>query len=410
MHELHDFGVVVLLVSAAFALAVITSRLSERLRIPGPALFLIAAALLSDAFPSLGDLSIRTVERIGVVALVVILFDGGSRIGLRRLRTVVVPVLSLGVIGTFATAAVITLAAHWLLGFSWITAGLIGAAIAPTDPAVMFSVLGRREVSGRTGTILEAESGANDPVGIALMIGMIEFATSDDGTVWTIVREFVLEMAVGLAVGIGGAYALLFVLRRLSLPSPALYPLRTLAAAGVIYGGASALHGSGFLAVFITGILIGDERLPYHDEVETFFTSLASLAEIVVFVALGLTINLTGLSGRVWLDGVVLAVILALVARPLAVGVLLMPSGLRRGERLFVMWGGLKGAVPIFLAAFAILAGVQDAAQLYGIVFVVVALSVLFQGSSIPLAASLAGVPMRVVRQEPLERSRPESQ
>jgi cell volume regulation protein A len=410
MHELHDFGVVVLLVSTAFALAVITSRLSERLRIPGPALFLIAAALLSDAFPSLGDLSIRTVERIGVVALVVILFDGGSRIGLRRLRTVVVPVLSLGVIGTFATAAVITLAAHWLLGFSWITAGLVGAAIAPTDPAVMFSVLGRREVSGRTGTILEAESGANDPVGIALMIGMIEFATSDDGTVWTIVREFVLEMTVGLAVGIGGAYALLFVLRRLSLPSPALYPLRTLAAAGVIYGGASALHGSGFLAVFIAGILIGDERLQYHDEVETFLTSLASLAEIVVFVALGLTINLTGLSGRVWLDGVVLAVILALVARPLVVGVLLLPSGLRRGERLFVMWGGLKGAVPIFLAAFAIIAGVQDADQLYGIVFVVVALSVLFQGSSIPLAASLAGVPMRVVRQEPLERPRPKRQ
>jgi cell volume regulation protein A len=410
MHELHDFGVVVLLVSTAFALAIITSRLSERLRIPGPALFLIAAALLSDAFPSFGDVSIRTVERIGVVALVVILFDGGSRIGLRRLRTVVVPVLSLGVIGTFATAAVITLAAHWLLGFSWITAGLIGAAIAPTDPAVMFSVLGRREVSGRTGTILEAESGANDPVGIALMIGMIEFATSDDGTVWTIVREFVLEMAVGLAVGIGGAYALLFVLRRLSLPSPALYPLRTLAAAGVIYGGASALHGSGFLAVFIAGILIGDERLPYHDEVETFFTSLASLAEIVVFVALGLTINLTGLSGRVWLDGVVLAVILALVARPLVVGVLLLPSGLRRGERLFVMWGGLKGAVPIFLAAFAILAGVQGAARLYGIVFVVVALSVLFQGSSIPLAASLAGVPMRVVRQVPLERPAPRRQ
>jgi potassium/hydrogen antiporter len=406
MHEVHEFGLIVLLISTAFALAVISSRVSERLRIPGPALFLIAAALLSDAFPSLGDLSIRTVERIGVVALVVILFDGGTRIGLRRFRTVALPVLSLGIVGTFATAGLTTLAAHWLLGFSWITSGLVGAAIAPTDPAVMFSVLGRREVSGRTGTILEAESGANDPVGIALMIGMIEFATSDDGTMLTVVREFALEMSIGLAVGVAGAYALLFTLRRLALPAAGLYPLRTLAAAGVIYGGASTLHGSGFLAVFVAGIIVGDERAPYKEEIESFFTSLASLAEIVMFVALGLTIDFTGLPGTVWRDGVVLAVVVALVARPLVVWVLLLPTRLRVGERLFVAWGGLKGAVPIFLAAFAILAGVEDAHRIYGIVFVVVALSVVVQGSSIPLAASLAGVPMRLVRREPLERAR----
>jgi cell volume regulation protein A len=402
MHEVHTFGLVVLLVAAAFALAVLSSRVSERVSLPGPALFLLAAAVLSDVFPSLGRLQIRTVERIGVVALVVILFDGGSRIGLRRLRTAIVPVLLLGLPGTFATAGIVALSAHWLLGFSWITSGLIGAAIAPTDPAVMFSVLGRREVSGRTGTILEAESGANDPVGIALMIGMIEFATSDDGTMWTVVREFVLEMTVGLAVGVAGAYALLYLLRRLSLPNAGLYPLRTLAAAGVIYGGASVLHGSGFLAVFVAGILIGDERTPYKEETERFFTSLASLAEIVMFVALGLTIELSSLSAGVWADGVVLAIVVALVARPIVVAVLLIPAHLRIGERLFLMWGGLKGAVPIFLAAFAILAGVDESQRLYGIVFVVVALSVVVQGTSIPLAASLARVPMRDVEQRPL--------
>ncbi len=238
------------------------------------------------------------------------------------------------------------------------------------------------------------------------MIGMIEYATSDDGTVWTVVREFVLEMSVGLAVGLAGGYLLLLAIRRLTLPSPALYPLRTLAAAGVIYGGASVLHGSGFLAVFVAGLIVGDERAPYQDEVESFFTSLASLAEIVVFVAFGLTIHLTGLSASIWVDGVVLAVVVALVARPLVVGALLLPTDLRVGERLFVMWGGLKGAVPIFLAAFAILAGVADANRLYSIVFVVVALSVVIQGSTIPLAASLAGVPMRLVRHEPLRRTR----
>lgn len=399
MSEVHEFGTIVLLVASAFAVAVLAGRLSERLTIPAPAIFLLAAALLAGVLPSVRDhVTIRAVERIGVVALLVILFDGGTRIGLRRLRAAAAPVVSLGVFGTFATAAVMTLAARYALGFSWTTAGLIGAATAPTDPAVMFSVLGRREIAGRTGTILEGESGANDPVGIALMIGMIEFATSDNGTAWTIAREFILELSIGLAVGIAGGYAVLHLMRSLTLPNTGLYPLRTLAVAGVVYGAASVLHGSGFLAVFVAGILVGDARVPYKEEVERFFTSLASLAEIVVFVALGLTIHLTALSGRVWLDGVVLAVVLAFVARPLAVGALLLPARLRAGERLFVMWSGLKGAVPIFLAAFAVLADVQDANVIYGIVFVVVALSVVVQGSTIPFAARLAGVPMRARR------------
>src|SRR5712691_484678 len=297
MHEVHAFGTVVLLVAAGFSLAVGTSRLSERLAVPGPALFLVAAAVVSDIFPRISDrLTIREVERVGVVALVVILFDGGSRIGARRLRAAALPVVSLGVLGTFATAGVTTLAARWLLGFSWTTAGLLGAATAPTDPAVMFSVLGRREVGGRTGTILEAESGMNDPVGIALMIGMIQFAVSAHGTLWTVVREVAVEMSIGLAVGVAGAYALLLVMRHIQMPNAGLYALRTVAAAG-------------FLAVFIPGILTGDQRTPYKDEVERFFTSLASLAEIVVFVALGLTINLTGLTWRTWADGIVLALV-----------------------------------------------------------------------------------------------------
>src|SRR4029079_504989 len=140
MHERHNVGLIVLLVAAGFALAVLSSRVSERVSLPGPALFLLVAALLSDIFPSLGRLQIRTVERIGVIALIVILFDGGTRIGLRRLRTAIVPVVLLGLPGTFLTAVIVAVAAHALLDFSWTTSGLIGAAIAPTDPAVMFSV------------------------------------------------------------------------------------------------------------------------------------------------------------------------------------------------------------------------------------------------------------------------------
>ena len=163
--------------------------------------------MLSDVFPDLRqDVSIRTVERIAVVALIVILFHGGMHIGLRRFRVAATPIVLLGTVGTFATAAVMTVAAKLLLDVDWTTAGIIGAALAPTDPAVTFSVLGRREVVGRTGTILEGESGMNDPVGIALMIGMVELANEPDATFWVVVEEFVVEMTVGLAFGlVGGA-------------------------------------------------------------------------------------------------------------------------------------------------------------------------------------------------------------
>jgi potassium/hydrogen antiporter len=398
--EISHFGLVVLVVAAVFALAVFSNKVSELFPVPAPAIFLLAAALAAGLSPRLGsELSIRDVERVAVVALIAILFDGGMRVGWRRFRVAATPISLLGVLGTFATAGVIALAGRYLFDFSWTGAGMLGAALAPTDPAVMFSVLGKREVGGRTGTILEGESGVNDPVGIALMIGMLEFATHAHASFWTVVREFVVEMSVGLAIGMAGALLLLQSVRRISLLNPALYPLRSLAAAGVIYGVAAIAHGSGFLAVFVAGILLGDAEYPHRREVIRFHKSLASLAEIVVFVALGLTVNNVSL-GSVWADAMLLSLILVFVARPIAVGPLLLSSRLRRGERLFVVWSGLKGAVPILLAAFALLGGVGGAERIYGIVFVVVAFSVILQGSTMPLVARRLAVPMRLVGRE----------
>jgi potassium/hydrogen antiporter len=286
--------------------------------------------------------------------------------------------------------------AHYLVGFDWTTAGILAAALAPTDPAVMFSILGNREIGGRTGTILEGEAGVNDPVGIALMIGMLEFATADDGSLWMVAEEFVLEMGVGLAVGVAGSALLVLFIRRVQLPSEGLYPLRTLAAAGVIYGLASVAGGSGFLAVFVAGLVLGDLDLPHKRQIRRFHMALASLAEIVVFVALGLTVNVSQLSeNNIWLDGLILAVALAFIARPLGLAPLLAPLQLRTGEKLFIAWSGLRGAVPILLAAFAILAEVDDARRLYEIVFVVVGFSVIVQGATIPFVASRFGVRMR---------------
>ncbi|MGH3104487.1 MAG: potassium/proton antiporter [Gaiellaceae bacterium] len=407
MAELNDFGMLVLVVAGGFSLAVLTSKLSERLPVPAPALFLLAAAITTDVFPELTEhLSIRTVERIGTVALIVILLDGGMHVGWRRFRGSAFPIATLGVLGTFVTAAVVGVFAHAALGFGWTTSFIVGAALAPTDPAVMFSVLGNREVGGRTGTILEAESGVNDPVGIALIIGLLELATHDDASAWIVVTEFSIEMAVGLVVGVAGAALVLPLMQRVSLPNEGLYAIRVLALAGVVYGAAAVLHGSGFLAVFVTGLLIGDARAPYKAEIERFHTALASLAEVVVFVALGLTVDITNVfdDGQ-WLDGLLLALVLALVARPLVAGLLLLPVRLRLGERLFVMWGGLKGAVPILLAAFVLLAGIEEAERIYTLVFVVVAFSVIVQGSSIPFAAARLGVPMRTLEPEPWDVS-----
>jgi potassium/hydrogen antiporter len=334
LDELTSFGTIVLVVAGGLLLALLATKLNERFPVPEPAVFLLLAAVASDVFPELSDrLSILEVERIAVVALIIILFNGGTLVGWRRFRIAAVPIFTVGVFGTFATAGIIAVLAHYVLGFEWITAGLLGAAMAPTDPAVMFSVLGNKEIRGRAATILEGESGVNDPVGIALMVGMVELATHDDASFWIVVEEFAVEMSVGLIVGLLGAAAMRPLLR-IPLPNPSLYPIRTLAAAGVIYAIASVLEGSGFLAVFVAGIALGDADVPLRDSIERFHTSLASLAEIVVFVALGLTIDVTDLvtSSRL-LEGLALAVALAVVARPLAVGPLLLPVPMRRVTR-----------------------------------------------------------------------------
>ncbi len=391
MHDLTSFGLTILLVAGALTAALLASKVSARTSIPSAALFLAAAALASDLYPSL-VLSISTVERIATVALIVILLDGGSSIGWRRFRAAAVPIASLGVFGTFATAGLVAGFAHWALGLAWVTSGLLGAAIAPTDPAVMFSVLGEREIKGRTGTILEGESGTNDPVGIALMLGMIELATHADASFWIVVRVFAEQMSIGLAIGVGGGLLERVLMQRVALPSAGLYTLRTLALAGLVYGVATVAHGSGFLAVFVTGLIVGDLRAPFTAEIRVFQDGLAALAEIVVFVAFGLTIDLSGLTSGRWVDGLLLAAFAALIARPLAIGALLAPARLRAGERLFVIWGGLKGAVPILLAAFALARPVDDARRIYETVFVVVLASVLVQGGTIGIAARRLGV------------------
>jgi potassium/hydrogen antiporter len=396
MTEITDFAAILLALGAGVALAVLSTRLTTWIPIPSPAVFLIVAAVVSDLFPRLyEEVPALTVERIAVVALIVILFNGGMDIGWRRFRGALAPILSLGVFGTFATAGLVAVFAHYVLGFEWMTAGVIGAALAPTDPAVMFSVLGQREIKGRSGVTLEGEAGVNDPAGIALMIGMIELATHDDASRFVILREFVVEMGIGAAVGLVGALAMVALLRRITLPAPAISPILALALAGALYGVTALAHGSGFLAVFIAGLVVGDTRTPYKSEIERFHGALAVLAEIAVFVVLGLVVRIDSLTLEICVDGIALVLALAVLVRPPIVLAALAPFSFTRGERAFIAWCGLKGAVPILLAAFAVLQGVEDATTVFYIVFVVVLLSVVGQGTPVPWITRRLGIPMR---------------
>ncbi len=406
MSQIDSFGWLSLAVALAVLAAIFSNRLSERVRVPAPGLFLIGSALASNLFPALGRLPITTVQNIVTVALGLILFDGGMHIGWRRLRSAAGAIVWVGVAGTLVTAVAIAVLANTALGFGWQTSLLLGTALAPTDPAVVFSVLGRREVVGRSGLILEGESGANDPVGIALMVVLLTTAGASGLTrLATGVGEFALQMGVGGAVGVLGGLALRWLISRVPLSNEGLYPLRTLAFAGVLYGAATVAHGSGFLAVFLAGILIGDTSAPYKQEIKRFHSSLASLSEIVAFVVLGLTVSVHGLTlTTVLLPGLLIGVLLALVIRPVLVGLVLWPVRLRLGERTFVLWSGLKGAVPVLLGTYLIVEQVTDARRLYGIIFVVVTFSVLVQGSLVPVVARWCRVPMRLVEQQPWAR------
>ena len=402
MNDIVVFGIAIGAIAFATLLAVQSNRLSEALSIPAPAFFLVAAAVASDLFPRLGALPIRTDQRLVTVALIIILFDGGMHIGWRRFRASAGAVAWIGVAGTAVTAGGLAIAAHYLFHFAWQSALLVGTALAPTDPAVVFSVLGKREITGRTGTILEGESGANDPVAIALMVSLLSVSGRGFGPVVHGTGEFLVEMVVGGIVGVVGGFALRWLMTHVELPNAALYPVQNVAFAFLVYGAGSALHASGFLSVFLAGILVGDVRAPFKRDIERFMAGLSSIGEIVAFTILGLTVHLSHVvrSGQIW-TGLAFAALLILVARPLLVGLISLPVRLALGERVFLLWAGLKGAVPILLGTFVLTSDVGDSQRIYGVIFVVVLISVVVQGGLVPTFARLLRVPMRLVDPEP---------
>ncbi|WP_410566950.1 cation:proton antiporter [Amycolatopsis sp. cmx-4-61] len=404
MDSIESFGTTLLVASVVISLALLSNRIIAQLWLPAPALFLVAAAAASDLVPSLRQASLGIIENVVTVALVIILFDGGMSLGVRKLRKVLGAVLSVGVLGTFLTAGALAVAAHLLFGMPWLVALLLGAALAPTDPAVVFSVLGSREITGRADTIIKGESGMNDPVGIALLLSLLAVVPGErfGSATADVLGTFALEMGIGAVVGLLGGRLLLLLMRHVRMPAEGLYPLRTLTVSFLLYGAATVAHGSGFLAVFVAGIVVGDAAAPFKREIERFHASLSSLAEIIAFVALGLTVSLSALvTTGAWWIGLALAALLTFVIRPLVVGPLLLGTRMPRGDKAFVLWAGLKGAVPILLGTYVLAADQPLDLLVYEVIFTVVLFSVVVQGGLVTAVARRCGVRMRPVEPEP---------
>lgn len=385
-----------ILIAAVAGLGVLlANRLSDVVRIPSSVLVLVASAVAVEIIPSIHRPNQTLVDRIVTVSLVAVLFAGGMGMGRGRFRSATGPILVLGVAGTFGTAALAAVLAHFAFGFSWYVSLLVCTAVAPTDPTVVFSVLGRRRVAGRSGAILEGESGANDPVGIALMAGLIGAGGLNASGMGHVASTFAEQMGIGAAIGLVGGAGLLWLMTHVRLPGQGLDSIRTLVAAFLLYAVATEARGSGFLAVFVAGIVIGDQAAPHKTEIETFHSALGSLGEMAAFVALGLTVKLSVL-GRldVWLPGLVLGVVLAGAIRPGVVRVCLTGVNLSVPERRFVQFAGLKGAVPILLGGYLLNTSLPNAERLYGIVIIVVLFSVTVQGGLVGPAISVLKLPM----------------
>jgi cell volume regulation protein A len=396
------FGLVVLVTGLIGTAAVLSNRLSARLRIPAPAFFLLCSAAAAELRPHGVVIPVDDVQKIVTIALAVILFDGGMRIGWRGFRSAAAAIVWTGVAGTLVTAAGAAVCAHLLAGLDWRLSLLLGTAVSATDPAVVFSVFGRREIAGRTGVLLEGESGANDPVGIALLGALLSARGGAGSVALHVIAGFAAQLVIGTAIGVIGGLALLAFMRKVPLPSEGLYSPRVLAGVLCVFGAAAAARGSGFLAVFIAGILIGDEPAPYKREIARFHSSLASLAEIAAFVMLGLTIRLTTLSdASAWSSGLAIAALLAFAVRPVLAGLVSLPIRMTPRERAFFLWTGLKGAVPVLLGTMIAGSGLRDAGRAYQIIFVIVGFSVIVQGGTVPALARRLRIPLRTVEPEP---------
>jgi potassium/hydrogen antiporter len=385
-------GTLLLVVGALLAGGIAVSQVGDRLRVPGLVLVIgLGMAIGSDGLGWLHFDDYALAKTIGVVALAAILFEGGLAAGFPEIRPVLRPALSMALVGTTLTALLAGLAASWLLDFSLLEGLLLGSILAATDGAAIFAVLRGSPLRRRVARTLEGEAGLNDPVAVLLVIGFSAWITTEGYNLVDMLQAFVVELSVGAIAGlaVGGASA--WLMRRKPLTTPGLYPVASMATAAIAFGAGDALHGSGFLSVYLAGLALASAPQAEREAMETFHDGLAWVAQLAMFLALGLLVFPDAL-GAVAVEGTILAVLAAVVARPLAVFVATTGQGFDVRERAVLGWAGLRGAVPIVLATFPVLEGVPHAQELFAIAFFAVLLSTVVQGTTFEALARRLGV------------------
>jgi potassium/hydrogen antiporter len=372
-------------------ISILASKTAGRLGIPALVLFLFVGMLAGSEGP--GGISYddpSSAQFLGVIALVLILFSGGLDTRWADVRAALLPGVLLATVGVAATAGVMGLFLHYVMGLPWLFSLLFGAVVSSTDAAAVFAVLRSRDIGlkSRLRALLELESGSNDPMAVILTLGITGLIVSP-ATRWSgFGLELLLQLVLGVLIGFAAGRAGVWLVNRINLPYDGLYPVLSLALALAIYGVTSLGQGNGFLAAYIAGLVFANARFIHKATVTRFHDGLAWLMQITMFLVLGLLVFPSQLLPVASL-GLAASACLIFIARPLAVFLCLTPLRVPWREQVLVSWVGLRGAVPIILATFPLLAGVDGAPMLFNVVFFVVMTSVLIQGPTISLVARI---------------------
>ena len=380
---------VALLVGALVVVAAVTAvRLSARLGLPTLLVYLGLGLLLGEAGAGIEFENAALTHDLGFVALVVILLEGGLTTRWEDLRRALPRALALSTVGVAVSVATVAAFAHFVLGWDPTLALLLGAVLAPTDAAAVFATLRGLPVRERPVRVLEAESGTNDPLAVILVVGL---ASGWHGGAALVAADVVRELVIGTAGGLGVAFAGRVYLERVALPASGLYPLAVLGFVFAAYAGTTLAHGSGFVAVYVTAVVLGNAPLRHRATTLAFAEGLAWLAQIGLFVLLGLLAS-PGRLGAAVLPALAVGLVLTFVARPLSVALATAPFPGSWRERAFLSWAGLRGAVPVVLTTVPLSAGTPGASLLFDVVFVLVAALTLLQAPTLGAVARRLGV------------------
>jgi potassium/hydrogen antiporter len=390
---MHD-GTLILIAGGLLALGIGATLLAGRLRVPGLVLFLVLGmAIGSDGLGLIdfgaSESDVELARTIGIIALSLILFEGGLAAGWGEIRPVLRGALPLASAGTLVTAAITGLLAHLLLDLSVLEGLLLGSVIASTDSAAIFSVLRGSSIKRKLARTLEAESGFNDPIAVLLVIGFIEWIEAPDYGLADMALLMFEQLTIGTLTGLAIGAAAVAAFRRVQFSTTGLYPVASIATAALAFGLADTLGGSGFLAVYLAGLALGGARIPGRRTIDDFHAGVAWVAQIALFFTLGLLVFPSELS-EIVVDGLLLAVALTLVARPVATFLSTSLFGYSPREMTLLSWSGLRGALPVVFATFPVIEGIPQAERFFNLVFFVVITSALVQGATInPLARRL---------------------